>query len=97
MSKFQCKRCGKCCGLVIPVTEQDVLRWAVQYREDILRYVSPRDHLLCKEDDQCPFLRQSLQGTYICAIYRTRPAACARFPLSEEQANRIGCSGWPAR
>lgn len=93
MGQFKCKRCGKCCALVIPVTEQDIIRWAIQSREDILRHVSPRDHLLRQEDERCPFLTQSPQGTCTCRIYRIRPSACARFPLSKEQAKRIGCSG----
>ncbi len=93
MGKFKCKRCGKCCALAIPVTEQDLLRWAIARRDDLLDYVSPRDRFIRQEDGRCPFLALSPRGLATCRIYRIRPEACARFPLSTEQAKRMGCAG----
>ncbi len=94
MGKFKCKRCGKCCSLAIPVTEQDLLHWAVAERGDLLAYVSPRDGFIRQRDERCPFLIQSASGRAACGIYRLRPDACARFPRSRVQAERIGCQGW---
>ncbi len=79
--------------MAIPISEPDMLRWAIHYRDDILQHVSPRDHMLSQEDEHCPFLTLSSRGVHVCRIYRIRPGACARFPLSKEQAERVGCLG----
>ena len=95
---FKCKRCGRCCRVYVPVTEQDTLRWAVEYRDDVLRWISMHDlliHLVTKEGAvRCPFLRKLPdEGVCVCRIYDTRPEACAKFPMSRRQAERIGCPG----
>ncbi len=71
------------------------MRWAVEYRDDILQWVS-HDFFIQPVTEagitRCPFL-EKLKGVYICHVYDTRPKACARFPISRRQAERIGCPG----
>ncbi len=100
---FKCKRCGTCCRVyagTIQVTEQDILRWAVEFRDDILQQVSVPDSVLRSVTNKagyetCPFLKK-LRHTEVCvcSIYRTRPETCVRFPISKEHAERMGCQGW---
>ena len=97
---FKCVQCGSCCHSYIPVTQQDLLRWAVQGRDDILAHVSTRElfiHPVPRDElARCPFLQELQQEdvyVYICAIHDTKPEVCAEFPTSLEQATRIGCPG----
>jgi Fe-S-cluster containining protein len=97
---FRCLQCGTCCHSYIPVTRQDILRWAVQGRDDILEHVSTRElfiHPLPRDElARCPFLQKLSQKdvcVYICSIHDTKPEVCAAFPTSREQAERIGCPG----
>jgi Fe-S-cluster containining protein len=76
----------------------DILRWSVQLREDILMRVSERNRFirpLVREDEtQCPFLaKKADEDIYACRIHRTRPQACAGFPMSRALAKRVGCRG----
>jgi Fe-S-cluster containining protein len=106
---FDCQRCGKCCLVHvnrIRVVEQDVCRWKIEGREDILAWVCPVDygiqidyrfpvHPATGEDvSRCPFL-ESLpgEGMYACRIYDARPDACRRFPHSRQEAEAIDCPG----
>lgn len=95
---FQCKRCGACCRAYVPVTERDIMRWAIASREDILQRVSASDGFIrpVEEDGvaRCPLLKCLPDGrTHVCRIYDLRPEACARFPASLQEAERIGCPG----
>ncbi len=95
---FQCKQCGKCCRVYVQVTEEDTLRWAVEFRDDILQWVSTHDWFIepvaWGGSMRCPFLRKlSNESIYICRIYDTRPEACAKFPISRRQVECIGCPG----
>ena len=101
---FKCIRCGACCRSFIPVTRQDVMRWAVQGRDDILEHISTREMFVqpVSRDEfaRCPFLREKLHldvYTYTCSIHDTKPAACAEFPTSLEQIERMGCPGIPQK
>ncbi len=97
MGSFKCKRGGKCRALAVPVSEQDLVRWAIEYRNDILGKVLPHERLIRGNGTRCPFLIQLTPGVYGCRIYRTRPIARAQFPLSAQQAERIGCPGWRSK
>jgi Fe-S-cluster containining protein len=95
---FRCKQCGACCRAYVPVTEQDILRWAIESRDDILRWVSAADCLIHPVIEQgiarCPFLKSAHHGVYVCRIHSTKPAACSRFPRSRQEAERVGCRGY---
>ena len=106
---FKCQQCGKCCQVyvnLIQVTEEDVDRWMVEGREDILKWVScvdfgdhieydfPIDPVTDEDIERCPFLRKlPNKDVYVCRIHNTKPEACTRFPSSEEEGERIGCPG----
>lgn len=99
---FECRQCGACCRAYVQVTQRDLWRWAAEFRDDILEWVSPEDGLIHPieemEGPRCPFLKRLPHGgtrrdVYICRIHDTKPDACVCFPLSREQAERIGCLG----
>ena len=107
---FKCKQCGMCCkGHTILLTEEDVYRWFVEEREDILEWVYPlefRDEIVGYDfpidpvtgddyEDGSPFLKELPdQNVYICEIHNTKPEICATFPLDKKQAEERGCPGY---
>ena len=101
---FKCKQCGACCRSFIPVTRQDITRWAVEGRDDIFEHVSTRELFIQPvprdEAARCPFLREQRQAdvyVYVCSIHDTKPEACAGYPTSQEQAERMECPGIPQK
>jgi Fe-S-cluster containining protein len=95
---FHCTQCGACCRSYIPVTRQDLLRWAVEGRDDILAHVSTRERFIHPVPGdiaaRCPFLRElPHRNVCLCDIHDTKPEACRDFPKSVEQAERMGCPG----
>ena len=98
---FECRHCGVCCRAYVPVTQRDLLRWAAEFREDILERVSAEGFIEPVEGIEgpmCPFLaklpcEERRRDAYICLIHDTKPDACARFPASREQAERLNCLG----
>jgi Fe-S-cluster containining protein len=98
LSDLKCVRCGACCRGYVPVTEDDLSRWILESRTDILHHVLPHEMIIGPlprdEDARCPFLVSLPDlGITLCSIYKTRPEACASFPSSIEQAARVGCQG----
>jgi Fe-S-cluster containining protein len=103
---FNCKQCGKCCQMLgikyhVETTEEDVARWVVEKREDILEWVDPVyfpgavefDFPINPETKQeiegCPFLKQLPNSDlYICAIHDTKPEGCLQFPTSNSLSER---------
>jgi Fe-S-cluster containining protein len=97
--EIKCQRCGACCRGYIPVTEDDLLRWAGQGRDDILWRVWPEEMIIGPtprdEAMTCPFLVPlPVEGIALCSIHSTKPDACAAFPSSVEQAARANCPGF---
>lgn len=96
--EHRCVQCGTCCRGPIPVTMDDLLRWAAQGRHDILFRILPSEMIIeplaRNERQTCRYLAP-LPGRGICAcsIYNTRPAVCAGFPSSVNRAARAGCQG----
>jgi Fe-S-cluster containining protein len=99
---FECQQCGACCQAYVQVTERDLLRWAAEFRDDIVEWISPEDGFIHPveeiEGPRCPFLKRLPQPraqrvVYVCLIHETKPDACVRFPASKQQAERIGCLG----
>jgi Fe-S-cluster containining protein len=96
---FKCRQCGNCCkGLIVPISEEDILRWAVEFRDDILYWISwPEQSIKFVKMDgekQCPFLEKlACEDIYVCGIQKTKPFACMHFPISWQEATRVGCQG----
>jgi Fe-S-cluster containining protein len=95
---FKCQHCGACCHGHVLVTEDDLLRWAAQGRDDILSRVSPHEMVIGPlprdEAKTCPYLITLPEhGICLCGIHRTKPDVCAGYPVSAEQARRFGCPG----
>ena len=95
---FVCKRCGLCCkeeGGMLFATANDMARWWVDSRQDILKYarvvrtpngvtavelwVSPRTNKLLK---RCPFYRKPRGGQAECLIHTAKPFICRRYPAT---------------
>jgi len=86
----ECRRCGTCCQIHFSVyaLEEDIARWKVEGREDILRLLD--DEEVAWAGDQlvstitgeslspCPFL-QGDGIRFSCAIHPTRPRICREF------------------
>ena len=107
---FQCKQCGTCCREhTIYLSEDDVFRWTLEAREDILEWVDPielGDDVVEYDfpidpdtgdeyEEGCPFLKR-LPGTDLhgCTIHDTKPEICANFPLNKGHATKLGCPGY---
>ena len=104
---FKCQQCGKCCQTYIgrfQATEEDIIRWTAESREDILKWVSPVDfgdhveydfpiHPVTDDEfGRCPFFKKlPNKDIYICQIHNTKPEACARYPSSQRE--REECPG----
>jgi len=98
LSEHRCVQCGTCCRGPIPVTNDDLLRWAAQGRYDILFHILPAERIIeplaRNERQTCRYLVPlPEQGICACRIYDTRPAVCTSFPSSVENASRAGCHG----
>jgi Fe-S-cluster containining protein len=110
---FKCKQCGKCClnlrdAFETCATEEDVLFWEKEGREDILSWVDPiplgDDHFIydiwispITGDDvqRCPWLRKlPKKDKYICRIHDVKPRHCKEFPRSKKHAKETGCRGF---
>ena len=91
-----CQRSGRCCQMLVSegaldITDEDIQRWEVQGRDDILQWVSvmtaPNGEVVFadfpvhpdgKEVERCPFLAK--EGThFVCSIHETKPTVCAEF------------------
>lgn len=103
----RCSRCGKCCTapVVLITKPSDYLRWERQGRDDILKYatVPPLkgygdlwiDIKGTENSGYCPFIRQTDEGKFICAIHDTKPEVCREFYC--EWAYGAGKKGVPFR
>lgn len=75
----KCSKCGKCCGLFIPVTKKEV--------GEIKKYVNENDIRPEKRFDgknlelRCPFLNLK---NHRCKIYPVRPFVCRDFICSRK-------------
>jgi Fe-S-cluster containining protein len=89
--------------------EEDVHRWFVEDREDILKWVDPieiSDGIIIYDfpidpetgeeyEEGCPFLEKLPgQDIYICTIHDTKPEICAAFPHNKQHAEELGYPGY---
>lgn len=108
MDRFQCKKCGNCC-LSLPdayntfVLDEDVERWRLEGRGDVLAYVTshPSGNLAWTDTqtgeflEACPWLSKGSQtGHFMCAIHATKPRHCADYPHTKRHAFNTGCRGF---
>ena len=111
MEAYQCRQCGRCCQVLDyhnEVTEEDVVRWKATDRQDILKWVQPRqfdgeDHGYRiwvvpgshKLAETCPFLSHDpATNRWKCKIHDVKPAICRQYPVSRKHAALTGCRGF---
>ncbi len=84
-----CRRSGDCCVILwgsFDATHEDIMRWRMQGRKDILKYLSidssnPQEQRGVFVTESCPFLeRDERGGLYSCAIHETKPFYCKIYP-----------------
>ena len=80
MEKFKCKRCGKCCSNLLPLSKEDIINIKKNSKElQEHRLLALRDWYMI-----CPFLNHKNQ----CDIYEFRPTICREFTCQDfEQGN----------
>jgi Fe-S-cluster containining protein len=113
MEQFHCRRCGQCCRSLDyhdALTAEDVTRWQLLGRTDILKWVGvfhrkgqnpvyriwmiPGTRTF---SEQCPFLKQdSDTGHWSCRIQDVKPKICRQYPMSRKHALMTGCPGFEA-
>ncbi len=111
MEDYTCRQCGRCCTSLDyhdAVTAQDVEKWQVLGRTDILERVGvyprpggkttyriwmvPGKNQLEKV---CPFLtKRSSENRWVCSIHDIKPAICREYPVSRKHAIMTGCPGF---
>ena len=107
METFNCKQCGHCCMNLSGayynfVLDEDVDRWELEGRHDILKFVDQSsffndiwiDQETEEELGRCPWLKQLPDKKYICRIHHTKPAHCRNYPHSKRHALTTGCKGF---
>jgi len=107
MEKFTCKQCGHCCkdlsdAYCNSVLEEDVRRWELEGRDDILKFVDQGSFFndiwinqeTGEELDRCPWLKRLSNKKYICRIHHTKPTHCRNYPHSKRHALTTGCKGF---
>ena len=96
-----CTQCGKCCTNesfmgTLSASYEDVERWEVEGRDDILAWESAYDLWISPrtgyEASRCPFVRKVRgQEKYKCMIYDTRPEVCRQYPTRVDHMAFVGC------
>lgn len=70
----KCTKCGKCCGLFIPVTKKEVAKIKKYVKEN---NIEPENRITPKAIElRCPFLDLK---NHKCNIYPVRPFVCRDF------------------
>jgi len=109
MEKFSCKQCGHCClnlsdAYCNSVLDEDVNRWKLEDRYDILKFVAQSsffndiwiDQETGEELGKCPWLKRLPNNKYVCRIHHTKPTHCRNYPHSKRHALTTGCKGFDA-
>jgi Fe-S-cluster containining protein len=107
MEKFSCKQCGHCClnlsdAYCNSVLDEDVNRWKLEDRYDILKFVAQSsffndiwiDQETGEELGKCPWLKRLPNNKYVCRIHHTKPTHCRNYPHSKRHALTTGCKGF---
>ena len=108
MENFKCKQCGHCCinlsdAYCNSVLDQDINRWKLENRYDILKFVDQSSFFndiwinqeTGEELSRCPWLKRLPNNErYICRIHNTKPTHCRNYPHSKRHALTTGCKGF---
>lgn len=115
MEAFKCRQCGRCCRDLDYHNElaaEDVDRWNVLGRKDILNWVgifktgereTTHYRIWMTPDTRelaevCPFLKKvPTENRWICSIHDVKPAICRNYPVSRKHATMTGCPGFTPR
>ena len=76
----KCTRCGACCGDLLPIGDNDILRirnYLKLHPVQECRHLAPTSSPT--EDDTCPFRDNDRR---ICTIYAARPEICRDYICS---------------
>lgn len=111
--KFNCHCCGHCCLMLIDayngcVSDDDLQRWKLQGREDILAWIvtldlGPGNQLHTawvdpetgEDVERCPWLLDMLNNKgYLCGIESIKPDHCRAYPEHQKHAESTGCQGY---
>ncbi|MDO9036468.1 MAG: YkgJ family cysteine cluster protein [Methanoregula sp.] len=90
---FTCQQCGKCCssmGEIIEILEEldpffFRIKFTVTGEERVVSVDPDKRALFHLHDDKtlppmaCPFLRQTSNKKYVCAVHTSRPELCCRY------------------
>jgi len=80
----KCSKCGKCCGLFIPVTKKEVSTIKQYVKENNIK---PENRYNGKDLElRCPFLDLK---NHKCKIYSVRPFVCRDFICSRKDWKRF--------
>ncbi len=111
MERFACRQCGRCCRDLdyhAEVTAEDVARWRIQDRTDILKWVGVTRHRDGRQTyriwvapgtnrfaEPCPFLSKvATRNAWECRIHEVKPLICRAYPVSRKHALMTGCPGF---
>jgi len=108
MENFNCKQCGRCCinlsdAYCNSVLDEDVERWKLEDRYDILKFVDQSSFFndiwinqeTGEELGRCPWLKRLPNNDkYICRIHHTKPTHCRNYPHSKRHALTTSCKGF---
>ncbi len=77
--KGQCSNCGECCGVVLPIDQED----ADKIQEYVIKnnIFPQRQKLVMEQKWQCPYYNGSMEG---CSIYAARPKVCRIYQCNKE-------------
>ena len=83
-----CRACGICCelyGHTLKASGEDIERWTVEGRLDLLGRVGPEgmlwlDPATGERLEPCPFLVRRGADSAICEIHPTKPRICRDYP-----------------
>jgi Fe-S-cluster containining protein len=74
---WECKRCGGCCGRLLPLTKQEQIKLKNIIKEQQLKPNNLSNVLIVKPqfNNDCPFLGNNKE----CIIYADRPKICRDY------------------
>lgn len=86
----KCTQCGKCCGNLLPMTDEEVLTIKNYIKKNNIKEHSHIVALLAKPtiDMTCPFLDDS-KSCEKCTIYEVRPKICRDFICDPKQRPKV--------
>lgn len=78
----KCSKCGECCGIVLPLDQEDVDRiqeYVFKNKIFINKFM-----LVMRQKLQCPYYKGGEKG---CSIYEARPKICKYYICNKKAMN----------